>query len=123
MEKVQSLRTVSVLAGFINTIHYYFSIKAALGQTAIAQNIVFWPLEGPADVPPCPGDLAHTEIFSCPHYARSVAENQKQQMQQWLLTPTWIFLIKAEQVDSFQKHYNVIPLHCSVTWKNGKTWK
>ena len=44
MKRVQSLQTTSLAVGFINTIHYDFIIKAALGQTTIPQNMMGFDL-------------------------------------------------------------------------------
>jgi len=50
-------------------------------------------------------------------------EDEQQQMQQRSPTPTPVFLIKAMQIDSFQKDCNEMPLHCSATWKKGQNMK
>lgn len=44
MKRVQSLQTTSVAVGFINTIHYDFIIKVALGQNANPQNMMGFDL-------------------------------------------------------------------------------
>lgn len=44
MKNVQSSRTISVVVGLINTIHYDFIIKAAISQTAIPQHMMGFDL-------------------------------------------------------------------------------
>lgn len=82
-------------------------------------------MEGPADALPRPEDRPeHLESAqrpsAAPRYTMAVKENQQQQMQPRLFISTLIPLIKAVQVDSFQKHCNVI---LSTAMSHGKRAK